>query len=365
MKVIKTPKKSDGKVLTLDLETENTHTYQLANGCVSHNTTSCVLGSSSGIHPHHARRYMRRVQANKLEFPVQEFMRQNPSAVAESVWSTNGTDMVISFLCEVPVGSVIKNQLGAIDLLDKVKLTQQNWVEAGTRIEKCTKSYTRHNVSNTITVQLDEWDDLTDYIYKNRKWFAGISLLPASGDKDYPQAPFTTVFTPSEIVKEYGDASAFASGLIVAGLLAFDDNLWKACDTVLGIGEDIADNLDVPAYPVRPVKNGYTPSQYNKKLIKFSQQLEQYHKDQDTYDTWFDKKDWIRRAVQFAERYFNGDFKRMTYCLKDVNNWKTWCDLKREYTEIDWSTVLEESEFYQNVDETAGAACSGGKCDIF
>jgi len=65
-------------------------------------TTSCILGTASGIHPHHAKRYFRRVQANKLENPLQYFQRFNPMAVEESVWSQNQTDVVITFLCEVP-----------------------------------------------------------------------------------------------------------------------------------------------------------------------------------------------------------------------------------------------------------------------
>lgn len=348
---------------TYDIEVDDIHCY-LANSYVSHNTTSCVLGSSSGIHPHHARRYFRRVQANKLEFPLQEFIKHNPQAVEESVWSNNKTDMVITFLCEVPQGAIIKNQLSAIELLDKVKSTQQNWVEAGTRVENCTREFVRHNVSNTITVQPDEWDDITEYIYKNRQWFAGISLLPSSGDKDYPQAPFTTVFTPTELAKMYGDASVFASGLVVDGLHAFDNNLWAACDSALGIGESLEDDREKPDYPIRPLKNGYSASEYNKKLIEYSKDLEQYYIDQESYDIWWYKTDWIRRANQFADRYFQGDLKQATYCMKDVSNWKSWCDLRREYKNIDWSEVVEPDEWYQNVDETAGAACAGGKCDI-
>lgn len=327
-------------------------------------TSSCVLGSSSGIHPHHAKRYFRRVQANKLEFPVQEFKKHNPLAIEESVWSSNKTDLVITFVCEVPQGSIVKNQLSAVELLDKVKLTQQNWVESGTRIERCTKDFIRHNVSNTITVKSDEWDTITDYIYKNRKWFAGISLLPESGDMDYPQAPFTTVYTELEIAKMYGPASVLGSGLVVDGLHAFDNNLWSACDCVLGIGEKLDDDKKQPVAPVRPVKNGYAATEYNKKLIQYAKNLEAYYNDQEVYDGWYYKKDWIRRANQFADRYFGGDAKQMTYCLKALANWKLWLDLKREYKEIDWSTVVEESAFYENVDTMGAAACAGGACSI-
>jgi ribonucleoside-diphosphate reductase alpha chain len=177
------------------------------------------------------------VQANKEEFCLQETQKRNPAAVEDSVWSTNKTDAVISFLCEVPGGAIVKNQLTAVELLEKVKLTQQNWVAAGTNVKRCVNKKLRHNVSNTITVKPDEWDAVEKFIFDNQKWFAGISLLSASGDLDYAQAPFSTVLTPTELVREYGDASVFASGLLVDGLAAFDNNLWRACYSSLGYGD--------------------------------------------------------------------------------------------------------------------------------
>ena len=65
-------------------------------------TTSCILGTASGIHAHHAKRYFRRVQANKAEIPFQFFKGHNPRAVEDSVWNPNGTDAVITFCIEVP-----------------------------------------------------------------------------------------------------------------------------------------------------------------------------------------------------------------------------------------------------------------------
>lgn len=312
-------------------------------------STSCILGTSSGIHPHHARRYIRRVQANKTEFCLQEFERQNPVAVEESVWSTNKTDKVISFLCEVPQGAITKNQLGAVDLLKNVLVAQQNWVEAGTNVDLCAQPYIRHNISNTITVKEDEWNDVEKFIFDHQKWFAGISLLPASGDLDYNQAPFSTVLTPNEIVKEYGDAAVFASGLIVDGLKAFED-LWKACDALNGWGEKIAsaEEMTKPEYP---------SNRSNKALAE-------YFIAKEAYDTWFNKHDWIRRAKQFAVRYFDGDIRSCTYCLKHVHLWKVWCDLKREYKEIDWESTIEERAEHVDIDTLAAQACSGGACEI-
>lgn len=311
-------------------------------------STSCVLGTASGIHPHHAKRYIRRVQANKSEFCLQETEKYNPAAVEESVWSSNKTDKVISFLCEVPMGAIVKNQLKAVELLEKVKLTQQNWVDKGTVVERCVNPKTRHNVSNTITVKSDEWEDVENFIFDNQQWFAGISLLPASGDLDYAQAPFATVLTPSELVKEYGDASVFASGLIVDGLAAFDNNLWRACDTVLGFGEDLSEGPEPAVYP--------SGRDYAKLAKYFVMKAES--------EKYLSKCDWVRRVKQFGERYFEGDVKRATYCLKHVSLWKTWCDLKRNYVEIDWTEVIEEHENHVNADTLAGGSCMGGKCDI-
>lgn len=311
--------------------------------------SSCILGTSSGIHAHHAKRYFRHVQANKLEPALQFFQKYNPLAVEESVWSNNKTDVVIKFLCEVPAGSVTKNQLSAIELLKKILVTQQNWIEYGTRIECCTQPWLKHNVSNTINVKDEEWDEVEKFIYKHRQWFGGVSLLPVSGDKDYSQAPFTAVYTPAEITKEYGDASILASGLIVDGLRCFRDDLWSACDILLGIGVIPLEVYNAPNDCIDPMMNVFYYKTTNGTVICMS------------LDKFYEQKDWIRRAFQFAERYFKGDIQVMTYCLKDVRNWKVWCDLTREYKEIPWDDFTEDKD---NTKAAEAVACAGGVCEV-
>jgi hypothetical protein len=310
---------------TFDVETEQHWFY--AGAVKTHNTTSCILGTASGVHPHHAKRYIRRVQGNQLEPVLQYFKKFNPHAIEKSVWSANGTDEVVSFVMEVQDGAKTKNQLSAIDLLEYIKSTQQNWVLYGKSEKHCTQNWLCHAVSNTISVRPNEWDEVADYIYKNRKWFAGISLLPTSGDLDYPQAPFTTVHTPAEILREYGEGALFASGLIVDGLHAFDNNLWAACDAVNGLGGDLS---------VEPT-NG-------------------------EYDFWFAKVDWIRRVKQFAERYLNGEVRRTTYLLKEVNNWKAFLDLKRDYKSVPYEEMYEAENTIQHSETIA---CAGGACSIY
>jgi ribonucleoside-triphosphate reductase (thioredoxin) len=279
-------------------------------------SSSCILGTSSGIHPHHAKRYIRRVQANKMEPIYQYFRSVNPRACEESVWSNNDSDDVVAFCVEVPDGSKLKNQVDAIQLLKYVMSTQQNWVVNGTNLEQCTKPWLVHNVSNTINVKPEEWDIVTDFIYENRKYFCGISLLPIAGDKDYAQAPFTTVYLPSEQVQHYGDAALFVSGLIEIGLQLYEDNLWAACDSMLGIGQKIKGK---------------------------------------------EKREYLKKCQKFADKYLDGDLKKLTYCMKDVYNYKTYIDVIRENKTVDYTQVLEEID---NTKLQQEVACSGGSCEI-
>lgn len=300
-------------------------------------TSSCILGTASGIHAHHARRYFRRVQANRSEAPMQWFQRHNPRAVENSVWNPNGTDVVLSFCIEVPEAALTSNDLGAIDLLQRVATTQANWVDAGRRTGRCAMPWLRHNVSNTITVMPDEWPAVTDYIYTHRHAFAGISLLPHGGDLDYPQAPFCAVWTATEIVDRYGPGALMASGLIVDGLHAFANDLWAASASALGIGRKL----------VAPPPPGEEPGD-----------SERY---QDAVRTFLAQKDWVRRAHQFARNYFTADVREMTYCLKRVHNCKRWEDLTREYRPVTYAEMIE-SEDGTVLEQTI--ACAGGSCQI-
>lgn len=300
-------------------------------------TTSCLLGSSSGVHPHHARRYFRRVQGNAMESILQYFKKYNSLAVENSVWSSNKTDEVITFCVEVPDGAKTKYDLSAVDLLKHVANTQQNWVTHGRVQKRCTDKSLTHNVSNTINVRPNEWDEVEKFIYENRKWFSGISLLPQSGDLDYSQAPMACIHTPREILQMYGDGALMASGLIVDGLYCFGD-LWVACDAVLGLGLPL----------VEPTK----PSTTN---------MSEYRSWEDEYNLWIKKSDWVRRVKQFAERYCDNDVRKCTYLMKEVNNWKLWIDLRREYVDVDYSQFHED---HDNTSVMDTIACAGGVCEL-
>ena len=68
---------------------------------------------------------------------------------------------------------------------------------------------------------------------------------------------------------------------------------------------------------------------------------------------------FVMKMKNFSSKYFDGDIKRVTYCMKDVYNWKIYCDLFDSFQKIDY-TQLSETE-----DNTAGIeeiSCAGGAC---
>lgn len=154
-------------------------------------TSSLVLESSSGIHPHHAHRYFRRIQANKIDNVYKMFKSINPHMCEESVWSATNSDDVITFPIVVDKDAIVKNDLTAISHLNYIRQTQQNWVNPG-RTDVNKKACT-HNVSCTVEVEEDEWDKVIDYLFENREFFSAVALLPKLGDKMYRQSPLQRI----------------------------------------------------------------------------------------------------------------------------------------------------------------------------
>lgn len=156
-------------------------------------TASLVLGTSSGIHPAHARRYLRRVQASERESVFQAYRATNPLAVEKSAW---GSDYAAIFACEGE--GTTRDELTALDLLARARVALSAWVKPGTaRPQRLVGAC--HNVSLTVSVQPDEWEAVEADLWEHRASYRGVSLLGATGDYDYPQAPFQAIYTDAEI----------------------------------------------------------------------------------------------------------------------------------------------------------------------
>ena len=283
---------------------------------------SVLLETSSGIHPAHARRYFRIMQMNKGTEMAKLLEEKNPVLLENSVWSATNKDWAVYIPIEERDDCITKEQITDLEFAKHIKMVYQNWILPGTRFERGYSSRVTHNVSNTITVS--DWDAVFDYIFENQESFCGISMLPATGDKVFKQAPFTKVLGFDELVKEYGDGVIFASGLIIDALHAFNDDLWDACEAV--------QNKDYPL-------NG----------DRFAVLI---------------KKDIVRRIKKFSKNFFKGSIKTTISCLKDVHLFHKWKTINRDFKTIDFATIDLKPSF-TNVNEMGGVACSGGgSCEI-
>jgi len=281
---------------------------------------SVLLRTASGIHAEHSPMYIRNVQMNKDSEIAQAIKATNPYMVEDSVWSSGGTDWVISFPIIPKDGSMFKDDLIGVKHLELVSKAQKHWVLAGRNDELCADEGLSHNVSNTIIV--DDWDEVEEYVFNNRDSFAGISFLPMTGDKDFNQAPNTAVINAEEMVDKYGTAAIFASGLVVDALATFK-NLWDACSTAQGYGEDLS---------VESASNSM-------------------------------KKDWVRRFKNFADNYLSSNTKSAEHCLKDAYLLHKWNKIQKNLKPIEWSKDVTAKKF-TDIDTLAAAACAGGACEI-
>jgi ribonucleoside-triphosphate reductase len=160
-------------------------------------TTAALVGTASGIHPNHARRYFRRVQAARTEPVYQHFKAANPQMCECSVYDPDHTD-VITFPVKAPDNAILKNEISAIEFLQYVTLVQRSWVKAGTNPVDNRAPEVSHNVSNTCVVKPNEWEAVADYIWTHRGDFTGVSLLGDDGQTRYAQAPFQALDTDED-----------------------------------------------------------------------------------------------------------------------------------------------------------------------
>lgn len=162
-------------------------------------TASLLLGAGSGIHPHHAPRYFRRVQVNRIDPVYQHFKSSNAHMTEASVYNPL-TDDVVTFPVEAPAGALCRDDLDAIRFLEYVMVVQRHWVRPGCGYDHYNPGL-HHNVSNTVTVCDGDWDAVEAFIWEHREHFTGVALLGSCGDKAYQQAPREALSTQEDIVR--------------------------------------------------------------------------------------------------------------------------------------------------------------------
>jgi ribonucleoside-diphosphate reductase alpha chain len=145
-------------------------------------TTSLTLGTSSGIHAWHNDYYIRRVRVGKNEAIYQYLFLNHPELVEDEYFRPHDT-AVIGIPQRAPQGSIFRTE-SPIQLLERVKKVHGEWIKPGHRSGNNT-----HNVSATVSVREHEWKAVGEWMWENKDFYNGLSVLPYDGGT-YIQAPF-------------------------------------------------------------------------------------------------------------------------------------------------------------------------------
>jgi len=188
---------ASGAVLGLDLEAassvakeENVRVAELIGikkasrvTCVKPaGTTSLTVGTSSGIHAWHNDYYIRRVRVGKNEAIYMHLAINHPELVEDEYFRPHDT-AVIGIPQKAPTGAILRDE-PALGMLERVKKISNEWVNPGHR-----QGQNTHNVSATVSVRDNEWEEVGEWMWENRNYYNGLSVLNHDGGS-YKQAPF-------------------------------------------------------------------------------------------------------------------------------------------------------------------------------
>ena len=322
--------------------------------------SSQLLGTLSGITPGHARHYIRHVQAADTEQALQAWEETNPECVEPSAWAPD-REKVLAFPVTLPKNALLRENLSAVEFLQLVLLTKNNWIEYGTNFDHPQTQYNpklRMNVSNTCTVKEHEWDEVREFLWEHKTEFGGVSLLSYYGDLDYPQAPYTEVLDEHQLAERYGAGAILSSGLVVDSKDVFKD-VWEACNAAMGLAPKLLELTDkeISEFIVKHIKNGKFLMEIDGVCFSDVNCVVDHlrHKVEA-------RLDWIRRFNSFADKYMGGDRQLTAYCLKHVNAYHKWQHICR-FQKVDYSNIVWEQPLKEAGSEIA-TACSGGSCTL-
>lgn len=148
-------------------------------------TSSLTLGCSSGIHAWHNDYYLRRIRVGKNE-AIYTYLKINHPELVEDEYFRPHDTAVIGVPQKAPEGSILRSE-SPLQLLERVKWFNQNWIKPGHRTGMNT-----HNISATISIREHEWDAVGNWMWENKEHFNGLSVLPYDGGT-YIQAPFEDI----------------------------------------------------------------------------------------------------------------------------------------------------------------------------
>ncbi len=175
-------------------------------------TTSLVLGTASGIHAWHNDYYLRTMRFNKNEDVAVYLMDKHPELCEDDVLRPTDT-VCVRIPVKAPEGSIFRTET-AIDTLERVKKFSNEWIKPG-HIDGANT----HNVSATISILENGWEEVGTWMWENREVYNGLSVLPHFGGT-YKQAPFEDITK-----EEYEERIITLKNVDLTKVLELDDTV--------------------------------------------------------------------------------------------------------------------------------------------
>ena len=122
---------------------------------------------------------------NKHE-DVAKYLIANHTEICEDDVLRSHDTLCVRIPIKAPEGSILRTET-PIELLERVKHFSSKWIKNGHR-----NGYNTHNVSATISLREEEWEEVGQWMWDNRKHYNGLSVLPYWGGT-YAQAPFEDI----------------------------------------------------------------------------------------------------------------------------------------------------------------------------
>ena len=137
-------------------------------------TVSQLTDSASGIHPRHAKYYVRRVRGDSKD-PLTQFLIGQGVPNEACVYKPTQTT-VFSFPIKAPDG-LTRDDVSSTEHLGLWLTFQRYWCE--------------HKPSVTVSVEEKDWPEVGAWVWKHFDEMSGVSFLPQDNGT-YRQAPYTT-----------------------------------------------------------------------------------------------------------------------------------------------------------------------------
>jgi ribonucleoside-diphosphate reductase alpha chain len=174
-------------------------------------TSSLVLGTSSGIHAWHNDFYIRRIRVGKNE-AIYNYLAINHPELVEDDFFKPTIQAVISVPQKAPAGSILRTE-NVIDMLERTKRFNIQWVKKGHR-----KGANTNNVSATVSINENEWEQVGNWMWENKDTFNGLSVLPYFGGS-YTQAPFEDITE-----EQFNEMSQHLHNIDLSKIVEFTDD---------------------------------------------------------------------------------------------------------------------------------------------